>query len=162
MVFCGTATALAISPAARPSGSCFTSSLNTSSRVGWASAASARMASSDSIYPELWIHGGLSTKLSWFQIWLVRQIYAKRRFVEADQSDLPRPVPFPKTFPFPLWPNQIYIVSRLTHSRCVSRSSRTRDGMRWTRQRRARAGIAGQVLMGLGADERRADERGCA
>src|SRR5260370_37918825 len=61
MVFCGTAPALAISPAARPSGSCFTSSLNTSSRVGWASAASARMASSDSIYPELWIYGGMSS-----------------------------------------------------------------------------------------------------
>src|SRR6266404_1567263 len=61
MVFCGTASALAISPAGRPSGSPFTNSLNTSSRVGWASAASARMASSDSIYPELWIYGGMSS-----------------------------------------------------------------------------------------------------
>ena len=32
-----------------------------------------------------------------------------------------------------------------SHSRGVSRSSRTRDGMRWTRQRLARAGIAGRV-----------------
>jgi hypothetical protein len=42
------------------------------------------------------------------------QIYAKRRFVEADQPDLRCPVPFPKTFPFPLWPNQIYIRRRPT------------------------------------------------
>src|ERR1700728_2782215 len=56
MVFCDTARALAISPAASPSGSCFTSSRNTSSRVDWASAASARMASSNSIYLDLWIY----------------------------------------------------------------------------------------------------------
>ena len=41
------------------------------------------------------------------------QIYAKRRFVKADQSDLPCPVRFAKTFPFQLWPNQIYIPRRL-------------------------------------------------
>src|ERR1700728_2570128 len=63
MVFCGTASALAISPAARPSGSCFTSSRNTSSRVDWASAASARMAFSDSIYPDLSIYNLLSSQL---------------------------------------------------------------------------------------------------
>jgi len=33
MVFCGTAIAFAISPAASPPGSCFTKSLNTLSRV---------------------------------------------------------------------------------------------------------------------------------
>jgi hypothetical protein len=32
-----------------------------------------------------------------------------------------------------------------SHTRGVSRSSRTRDGTRWTRQRRARNGIAGRV-----------------
>ena len=53
-------------------------------------------------------------------------------------------------------PLQKYFCSRLTqitsispavppHSRGVSRSSRTRVGMRWTRQRLARAGIAGRV-----------------
>ena len=32
------------------------------------------------------------------------------------------------------------------HTRGVSRSSRTRGGMRWTRQRLARDGIAGRVM----------------
>jgi hypothetical protein len=52
-------------------------------------------------------------------------------------------------------PLQKYFVSRFTqitsispavspHMRGVSRSSRTRDGMRWTRQRRARNVIAGR------------------
>jgi hypothetical protein len=36
----------------------------------------------------------------------------KRCFVEADQCDLPRPVLFPKIYPFPLHPNQIYIDRR--------------------------------------------------
>src|ERR1700688_4457728 len=62
MVFCGTASALAMSPAASPSGSCFTNSRNTSSRVDWASAASARMAGSDSTYPELWIYFFVSSE----------------------------------------------------------------------------------------------------
>src|SRR5438105_1157089 len=61
IVFCGTASDLAISPAASPSGSCFTSNRNTSSLVDWASAASARIVSSDSIYPELWIYAYLSS-----------------------------------------------------------------------------------------------------
>src|SRR5204862_154059 len=61
MVFCGTASALAMSPAASPSGSCFTSRRNTSSRVGWARAVSARMACSDSIYPDIWIYRPLSS-----------------------------------------------------------------------------------------------------
>ena len=55
MVFCGTANAVAISPAASPSGSCFTKSLKTLSRVNWANAASARIACSDSIYLDIWI-----------------------------------------------------------------------------------------------------------
>src|SRR5215468_6887787 len=61
IVFCGTASALAMSPAARPSGSCRTKSLNTARRVVCASAASARMACSDSIYPELSIYYMLSS-----------------------------------------------------------------------------------------------------
>src|SRR5689334_3353307 len=57
MVFCGTASAFAISPAASPSGSFVTSRRNTSSRVDCASAAKARMMSSVSIYLDLWIYG---------------------------------------------------------------------------------------------------------
>src|SRR5882757_9870320 len=38
--------------------------------------------------------------------------FAKRRFVEADQSDLPCPVAFAKIFPFSLDPNQNYIPRR--------------------------------------------------
>src|SRR5216683_1439122 len=47
------------------------------------------------------------------------------------------------------------------HKRGVSRSSRTRGGMRWTRQRFARDGIAGQVER-LVSGQQRADERCCS
>src|SRR5882762_6313027 len=47
------------------------------------------------------------------------------------------------------------------HQRGVSRSSRTRGGMRWTRQRFARDGIAGRVER-LVSDQQRADERCCS
>ena len=47
------------------------------------------------------------------------------------------------------------------HNRGVSRSSRTRDGMRWTRQRFARNGIAGQVERRV-SGRRHADERCCS
>src|SRR5690349_18017499 len=56
IVFCGTARAFAISPAASPSGSCLTSSRNTSGRVDCANPAHARIVGSVSIYPELWIY----------------------------------------------------------------------------------------------------------
>ena len=46
------------------------------------------------------------------------------------------------------------------HYRGVSRSSRTRGGMRWTRQHFARDGIAGQVER-LVSGQQRADERCC-
>src|ERR1700687_16030 len=49
------------------------------------------------------------------------------------QFDSPRPVLFAKIFPFPPDPNQIYIPRRPAPHRGVSRSSRTRGGMRWTR-----------------------------
>src|ERR1700724_1793573 len=57
-------------------------------------------------------------------------------------------VPFQKIFRFTRRANHLYkfAPSRPT-LRGVSRSSRTRDGMRWTRQRLARDGIAGRVLM---------------
>jgi hypothetical protein len=45
----------------------------------------------------------------------------------------------------PVGANQWRISARLTQTRGGSRSSRTRVEMRWTRQRRARNGIAGQV-----------------
>jgi hypothetical protein len=45
-----------------------------------------------------------------------------------------------KIFPFRPDPNQLYIPCRLVPSRGVSRSSRTRGGMRWTRQRQATPG----------------------
>lgn len=57
MVFCGTSSARAISPAGSPSGACFTSSRNVSRRVGCASAARARIACSCSIYPDYWKYG---------------------------------------------------------------------------------------------------------
>src|SRR6266446_10026943 len=52
--------------------------------------------------------------------------------------------PFAKISRFALYPNQFTESRRLVPQRGVSRSSRTRDGMRWTRQRRARNVIAGR------------------
>src|SRR3978361_1730949 len=57
IVFCGTASSRAISPAANPSGSYFTSILNALIRVDCARAASARIACSDSIYLDIQIYG---------------------------------------------------------------------------------------------------------
>ena len=57
-------------------------------------------------------------------------------------------------------PNQWLHSNRPTPQRGVSRSSRTRGGMRWTRQRLAREGIAGRVER-LVSDQQRADERCC-
>src|SRR5215212_2932708 len=53
-------------------------------------------------------------------------------FVEADQSDLGCPVPFAKIFSFASDPNQFSSPAVSFHQRGVSRSSRTRGGMRWT------------------------------
>ena len=58
-------------------------------------------------------------------------------------------------------PNQWLHSNRPTPQRGVSRSSRTRGGMRWTRQRLAREGIAGRVER-LVSDQQRADERCCS
>src|SRR5215208_5295660 len=78
---------------------------------------------------------------------------------QSDDFDSPCPVLFPKIFPFSFDPNQIYNPRCLVPCRGVSRSSRTRGGMRWTRQRRARIGNrrAGSPV----SDQRRADERSC-
>ena len=75
------------------------------------------------------------------------------RFVETDQFDSTSPVLFAKRYPFPFDPNQIYIPRRLIPQRGVSRSSRTRDGMRWTRQRRARMGNRSAAPTGLVSDQ---------
>ena len=64
-----------------------------------------------------------------------------------------------KIFPFPLDPNQLYNPSPSRPQRGGSRSSRTRGGMRWTRQRRRANGVAGRVLIGLVSVVRHADER---
>ena len=48
-----------------------------------------------------------------------------------------------KIFLFSPDPNQMHIQAVPSRQRGVSRSSRTRGGMRWTRQRRAWKGIAG-------------------
>jgi hypothetical protein len=47
-------------------------------------------------------------------------------FVETDQSDSPCPVPFPKRFPFPLDPNQIYKPRRLVPQRGAYRDRHER------------------------------------
>src|SRR6202171_2044420 len=52
---------------------------------------------------------------------------------------------FPKNILVPTHPKSILELSLSHPQRGVSRSSRTRDGMRWTRQRFARDGIAGRV-----------------
>jgi hypothetical protein len=63
----------------------------------------------------------------------LRALARTAEFVETDQSDLPRPAPFPKIFRFVADPNHFYIPAVSLHMRGVSRSSRTRSGMRWTR-----------------------------
>jgi hypothetical protein len=57
------------------------------------------------------------------------------RFVEADQSDLPCPVPFAKRFPFSLDPNHIYKPRRLVPKGHIAIVTDVGNGMRWTRQR---------------------------
>ena len=51
----------------------------------------------------------------------------------------------PKNIFVPTRPNQIYNSRIPPHQRGVSRSSRTRGGVRWTRQHFARDGIAGRA-----------------
>jgi hypothetical protein len=67
------------------------------------------------------------------------------------------PAPFAKIFPFAADPNQIYNPRRSVPRRGVGHRHERWDGMRWTRQRRARTEIAGRAS----ACERsaRADER---
>src|SRR5215208_4918603 len=52
-------------------------------------------------------------------------------FLHADQSDLGCPVPFEKRIPFSFDPNHFTTLAVSFHQRGVSRSSRTRGGMRW-------------------------------
>src|SRR5439155_10917299 len=60
-------------------------------------------------------------------------------------SEMACPAPFAKIFPFSPDPNQMHIQAVLSRQRGVSRSSRTRGGMRWTRERQAMSGDAGRV-----------------
>ena len=63
------------------------------------------------------------------------------------QRDLPCPAPSQKTFRFRRRANQFYqLAPSFPGKRGASRSSRTRDGMRWTRQRWRANGVAGQAL----------------
>ena len=62
----------------------------------------------------------------------IRECSPKGCFVEADQRDLVCPLPFAKIFPFLSKANHFISRAVSSHSRGVSRSSRTRDGMRWT------------------------------
>src|SRR6266852_1982917 len=67
---------------------------------------------------------------------------------------------FPKNISVPTPPKSLLELSHPTPQRGVSRSSRTRGGMRWTRQRFACDGIAGRVER-LVSDQQHADERCC-
>ena len=59
-----------------------------------------------------------------------------------------RPAPFQKIFRFLCRANQFYqLAPSFPGKRGASRSSRTRDGMRWTRQRWRANGVAGQALL---------------
>jgi hypothetical protein len=68
---------------------------------------------------------------------------------------------FPKNISVPTPPKSILeLLASHPTNRGVSRSSRTRGGMRWTRQRFARDGIAWRVER-LVSGQQRADERCC-
>src|SRR4051794_37899059 len=59
------------------------------------------------------------------------------QFAEANQADLGRPVLLRKTNRFACRANHLYnLALSRPDKRGVSRSSRTRDGMRWTRRHR--------------------------
>ena len=67
----------------------------------------------------------------------------------ANQSSRQKPVqpPSQKIFHFRRRANQFYqLAPSFPGKRGASRSSRTRDGMRWTRQRWRASGVAGQAL----------------
>ena len=57
----------------------------------------------------------------------------RRRILEPNQADASSPVLPSKISRFPPDPNHLYIAGVPTRWRGVSRSSRTRGGMRWTR-----------------------------
>ena len=64
-----------------------------------------------------------------------------------DQRDLPCPSPSQKTFRFRCRANQFYqLAPSFPGKRGASRSSRTRDGMRWTRQCWRANEVVGQAL----------------
>jgi hypothetical protein len=75
------------------------------------------------------------------------------RFVERLQRDLAGPVLLLKINPFRRRANHSYKSARLVPHRGVSRSSRTRDGMRWTRQCRARNWNRRAALTGVVSEQ---------
>src|SRR5450631_1274873 len=81
-------------------------------------------------------------------------------FVVIFQADLGSPVPLAKIFRFTRRANHLYkfAPSHPTRGACHGRRE-TRGGLRWTRQRYARDGIAGRVLRTPGAIAEHADER---
>jgi hypothetical protein len=66
-----------------------------------------------------------------------RDAAGRRKITEHRQRDLPCPALFQKIFRFRRRANQFYqLAPSHPGKRGVSRSSRTREGMRWTQQRR--------------------------
>jgi hypothetical protein len=84
----------------------------------------------------------------------------KRHFVEQFQADLGHPVSRAKIFRFSSPPNQWLFLRRPVSTRGADRaSSRTRDGMRWTRQRQARKVFAGRLSV---SEHGAQDDRRCS
>jgi hypothetical protein len=74
-----------------------------------------------------------------------KAVARKRRFIEPIQRDLPSPVPVAKIIGFSFYPNHPHISAVSSLKRGVGHRHERWDGMRWTRQRRARKVRAGQV-----------------
>jgi len=73
-------------------------------------------------------------------------VAGKRQFVEQFQADLGHPISREEIFRFPSPPNQRLFPRCPVSTRGADRtSSRTRDVMRWTRERRRADGIAGRI-----------------
>src|SRR5436305_7962710 len=86
-----------------------------------------------------------------FTIWLFvgrvggEVVPAARRANQFVFCQFACPAPFAKIFPFSPDPNQMHIQAVLSRQRGVSRSSRTRGRMRWTRERQARRQSQGEM-----------------
>jgi hypothetical protein len=84
----------------------------------------------------------------------------KRQFVEQFPADLGHPVSREEIFRFSSDPNQWLFPRCPVSTRGADRaSSRTRDGMRWTRQRQARCVFAGRLSV---SEHGAQDDRRCS